>query len=88
MIQDLLVFQKLQGFDENLVVLRFGGQTSSHGRLDRKSGIPVLDAAATPEVKLNHIPSIQKKSGKVIIVIVPFFSLFSFTNILVRSAMA
>lgn len=37
-------------------------------RISKELGIPVLDSAATPNVKLQHITSIQSKGGKVLMV--------------------
>ncbi|KAF2462845.1 HAD-like protein [Lindgomyces ingoldianus] len=42
-----------------------GDQPAEAWRISRELGIPVLDFAATPDVKLKHIKSIQARGGKV-----------------------
>lgn len=51
-----------------------GDQPTEACRISKELGIEVLDSAATPDIKLSHIKSIQKKGGKVLMV--RFLSLF------------
>jgi Cu+-exporting ATPase len=45
-----------------------GDQPAEAYRISSELGIEVLDSAATPDVKLKHIKSIQEKGGKVLMV--------------------
>ncbi|KAF2114273.1 hypothetical protein BDV96DRAFT_647739 [Lophiotrema nucula] len=45
-----------------------GDQPAEASRISQELGIKVLDSAATPDVKLQHIRSIQHKGGKVLMI--------------------
>ncbi|KAF2635182.1 heavy metal translocatin [Massarina eburnea CBS 473.64] len=56
---------KSQGLQLSMLT---GDQPAEACRISKELGIPVLDSAATPDVKLEHIKSIQDKGGKVLMI--------------------
>lgn len=56
---------KTQGL---IVSMLTGDQSAEACRISKELGIPVTGSAATPDVKVNHIKSIQEKGGKVLMV--------------------